>query len=127
MGVAASIIVNVARRAFDQIRLPGVNVQPGYSTAWMRASPGAHLLALVYNEFYRLYSDERQAEFAMRHSLALYWHSTSSFVWWPHNTIRAWRGNEPTKLLQITGHSVLRTEAPTVAVAQRCVSTRIKC
>ena len=120
MDVAVSMIVTNARKAFEQIVSPGDGVA-GYNTAWMRASPGAHLLALVFNEFYRLYSDVGQAELAMRHSLAQYWHDTTKLEWWPHNTMRAWRGIDATKLLKVENHGIFRTPGPTVPMGTRRV------
>lgn len=87
---------------------------------WMRASPGAHLLAWVFGEFKKLYGSYDEGELAMRHSLASFVHH-NELVWWPYNSMRAWTGNAHTKLLEIIDHGNMRTRGPPTTMEDRCV------
>ena len=93
---------------------------------WMRASPGAHLLAWVFGEFKKLYGSNELGEVAMRHSLANFMHS-SELVWWPLNSMRAWMGRGHTKLLEIVDQGNMRTRGPATRLEDRCAQPLAYC
>lgn len=88
----------------------------GSDSMWMRAPPGAHLLAWAFGEFVGLYGNGDQAEIAMRHSLACFMHTSTPVIWWPHSSVSAWRGRDTIKLMEITGHGTLSTRGPQMAM-----------
>ena len=115
VGNAALMLAASAKAAYRQI----IPERTGGQQPWMRAPPGAHVLAWAFNEFKKLYGSLEVGEVAMRHSLASYMHS-SEIMWWPLNSMKAWMSRGHTKLLEITDHGNMRTRGPATPLEARC-------
>ena len=118
VGNAALMLAASAKAAYRQID-PS---RKGGQQPWMRAPPGAHVLAWVFGEFIKLYGSAEVGEVAMRHSLASFMHS-SELVWWPLNSMKAWMGRGHTKLLEINDHGNMRTRGPATPMEARCTQS----